>query len=74
MADSVTDLHVGITARAVVEAIMIERERCAKIAESPGFIQAQDTEWDEGVNYAKRFIAAAIRGLPAPVEGIDGPD
>jgi len=36
-------------------------ESCAAIAENPGFIQARDTEWDEGVNYAKRFIAAAIR-------------
>jgi hypothetical protein len=43
------------------EAEARERERCAKIAENPGFIQAQDTEWDEGVNYAKRFIADAIR-------------
>lgn len=34
---------------------------CADLAENPGFIQAQDTEWDEGVNYAKRFIAKAIR-------------
>jgi len=42
-------------------AVLRERERCAKIAENPGFIQAQDTEWDEGVNYAKRFIANAIR-------------
>lgn len=42
-------------------AVLVERERCAKIAENPGFIQAQDTEWDEGVNYAKRFIAEAIR-------------
>lgn len=42
-------------------AAQTERERCAKIAENPGFIQARDTEWDEGVNYAKRFIAAAIR-------------
>jgi hypothetical protein len=36
-------------------------EGCAAIAENPGFIQAKDTEWDEGVNYAKRFIAKAIR-------------
>ncbi len=36
-------------------------ERAAKVAESPGFIQARDTEWDEGINHAKRFIAAAIR-------------
>lgn len=39
----------------------IERERCAKIAETPGFIECRDTDWDEGVNFAKRFIAAAIR-------------
>ena len=38
-----------------------ERERCAKIAENPGFIEGRDSEWDEGVNYAKRFIADAIR-------------
>jgi len=50
-----------ITAHAVFEAILIERERCAKIAENPGFIEARDTEWDEGVNYAKTFIANAIR-------------
>lgn len=45
-----------------------ERERCAQIAENPGFIEARDTEWDEGVNFAKQFIAAAIRAqsLPAP--------
>jgi len=43
------------------QALIAERERCAKIAENPGFIQAQDTEWDAGVNYAKRFIANAIR-------------
>jgi len=38
-----------------------QRERDARVAESGGFIQATDTEWDEGVNYARRFIAAAIR-------------
>jgi hypothetical protein len=38
-------------------------EECAKIAIDPGFIEAQDTEWDEGVNYAKAFIAQAIRAL-----------
>lgn len=44
------------------QAVAAERERCAKIAEeNPGFIEARDTEWDEGVNFAKRFIAAAIR-------------
>lgn len=40
------------------------RETAARIAENPGFIQARDTEWDEGVNYAKRYIAAAIRSAP----------
>jgi hypothetical protein len=40
------------------------RERCAKVAENPGFIEAQDTDWDLGVNYAKSFIAKAIRALP----------
>ena len=48
-----------------------ERERCAKIAENPGFIEARDTEWDEGVNYAKRFIAAAIRGRGQPEKHYD---
>lgn len=38
-----------------------EREQCARVAENPGFIQAQDTEWDIGVNYAKAYIARAIR-------------
>ena len=38
-----------------------ERERCAKVAENPGFIEAWDTDWDEGVNHAKTFIANAIR-------------
>lgn len=34
-----------------------------KVAENPGFIEARDTEWDEGVNYAKRYISNAIRLL-----------
>lgn len=38
-------------------------EDAAKVAENPGFIEARDTEWDEGVNYAKSYIAAAIRLL-----------
>ena len=38
-----------------------ERYKCSKVAENPGFIEAQDTEWDLGVNFAKKFIAAAIR-------------
>jgi len=44
-------------------------ERCARVALSPGFIEARDTEWDEGVNYAKRYIATAIRGIDAGGEG-----
>jgi hypothetical protein len=48
------------------EAIAAERERCVKIAENPGFIQAQDTEWDMGVEYAKAFIARAIRSGREP--------
>lgn len=43
-------------------------ERAARTAENPGFIEAQDTEWDLGVNFAKKFIAAAIRRLAS------GPD
>lgn len=38
-------------------------ERAANAAENPGFIEAQDTDWDLGVNFAKSFIAAAIRRL-----------
>jgi len=38
-------------------------EECAAIALNPGFVEAQDTEWDEGVNYAKAFIAKRIRAL-----------
>lgn len=38
-------------------------EECARIAEDPGFIDARDSEWDEGVNFAKRYIADAIRRL-----------
>lgn len=32
-------------------------EEAAQIANNPGFIQGRDTEWDEGVNYAKQFTA-----------------
>lgn len=46
---------------AEIERLRALVERCANIAENPGFIQAQDTEWDEGVNYTKRFVAKAIR-------------
>ena len=41
-------------------AIPLALEYAAKIAENPGFIEARDTEWDEGVNYAKRYISTAI--------------
>lgn len=44
-------------------AIAVVIERCAEVAEDPGFVQARDTEWDTGFNYAKRIIAAAIRKL-----------
>src|SRR5882672_4090104 len=46
------------------QALKDECERCAKIAENPGFIQARDSEWDDGVNFAKAFIADAIRKSP----------
>lgn len=48
-------------AQVVREAVEAEREACAKLAECPGFVAAQDTEWDTGFNDAKRMIAAAIR-------------
>lgn len=38
-------------------------ERAAAIALNPGFIEATDTDWDGGVNFAKRFIHKAIRDL-----------
>lgn len=53
-------------ARRIVEKIDADedvesRERYAKIAENPGFIECRDTDWDDGVNFAKKFIAAKIR-------------
>lgn len=53
--------HYETMFRIVREEVERERERCAKVAENPGFIEARDTEWDEGVNFAKTFIATAIR-------------
>lgn len=53
--------HYSCWAGPTSAAVLRERERCAQIAENPGFIEARDTEWDEGVNYAKKFIAEAIR-------------
>lgn len=41
-------------------------EEAAKCAEQPGFVQARDSEWDDGFNYAKDFIARAIRNLKVP--------
>jgi len=49
--------HIGTTAHAIVEAAMIERERCAKIAERI----AQETSDGEGEIYIARKIADAIR-------------
>lgn len=50
-----------------VEAVFRSRDRALKeaaaIAENPGFIEAQDTDWDLGVNYAKGFISEAILRL-----------
>ncbi len=55
-------LQARIRARAALSAVAPEIvETCAKVAENPGFIQARDTEWDEGVNFAKEYIAKAIR-------------
>lgn len=52
--------EVDALARAAIAVVI---ERCAEVAECPGFVQARDTEWDTGFNYAKRIIAAAIRKL-----------
>lgn len=38
-------------------------EEAARVADNPGFIEARDTEWDIGVNDAKRMIATAVRTL-----------
>lgn len=48
------------------------REHCAEVALSPGFIEARDTEWDTGVNYAKRYIATAIRATPPKPDRLNG--
>ena len=48
---------------AITQAENEKLEEAARVAENPGFIQARDTEWDMGVNYAKPFIANAIRSL-----------
>lgn len=44
-------------------------ERCAKVAEMPGFEEARDTDFDVGYNHAKRKIATAIRKLGEKVDG-----
>jgi len=36
-------------------------EEAAKVAESHGFINARDTDWDGGVNFTRKFIAEHIR-------------
>lgn len=46
---------------AIRAALPILGEELVKIASAPGFIQARDTEWDEGVNFTKRFVAEALR-------------
>lgn len=56
--------HWRSIARAIIPIVL---EQAAKVAESPGFIECRDTEWDAGVNDAKRSIAQAIRSL-LPVE------
>lgn len=60
--DQWTDADViPLALTAIRNAIRAENERCAGVADNPGFIEARDTEWDVGVNYAKRYIATAIR-------------
>ena len=46
---------------AIEKAVAAERERCARIAEQIG-VEAMNAQWDQGVEDAKRLIAAAIRG------------
>jgi hypothetical protein len=50
---------------AIEKAVAAERERCARIAERIG-VEAMDAQWDQGVEDAKRLIAAAIRGSHHP--------
>lgn len=52
--------------QAVARSRLAERERCAGIAKSPGFVQARDNEWDAGFNAAKYLIAHAIRTEDRP--------
>lgn len=47
------------------------RERAAKTAENPRFIQARDDAWDDGVNYMRHVASHAIRMLPlVPEESV----
>lgn len=52
-----------IIAQAIRQACNEKLEEAARVAENPGFIEATDTDWDLGVNFAKPFIAKAIRTL-----------
>jgi hypothetical protein len=58
MGDASTIDHFETMAQAAIYEVAWA---CSKVAENPGFIEARDTDWDQGVNYAKRFIASAIR-------------
>ena len=58
--------HYETMFRVIREEVDRECERCALIVENPGFIQARDTEWDAGVNFAKMFIATAVRHGVSP--------
>jgi len=62
LASNVADAILAALPGASVEVI----EQCAKVAENPGFVDARDTEWDLGFNYAKKYIAGAIRALVVP--------
>lgn len=54
------EVLTGALVTLVARAVAAERERCARVAQDI-WVNARDTEWDEGVNYAKRRIVAAIR-------------
>ena len=54
------EVLTGALVTLVTRAVAAERERNARVAQDI-WVDARDTEWDEGVNYAKRLIAAAIR-------------
>lgn len=61
--DAYTEIDVGHIAGAIREAEQSAFERAAKVAEEQPIIYARDTEFDDGVNVARKEIAQSIRDL-----------